>query len=144
MNSSLTIYLPFVTNFYATKLRRRIYLKIKQTFLIKIPSLLVICDFVLFYLFIAFYTFLIIKVFCILVKAWLNEKFSPELQETKVELVECILEQVTGLVRIWCVYVIVMTRLQAQSCFLLTNNYVHFHFDASEHRFHLTTAYSYL
>lgn len=33
-------------------------------------------------------------------QAWLNEKFSPELLETKSEVVECVMEQLTHMVNL--------------------------------------------
>lgn len=32
-------------------------------------------------------------------KAWLNEKLAPELLESKIELVECLLEQIKEMVK---------------------------------------------
>lgn len=38
-------------------------------------------------------------IFCCYSQAWMNEKFAPELLESKTEIVECVMEQLEHMVR---------------------------------------------
>lgn len=55
----------------------------------------------------------IIYFFCIVFQVWMNEKFVFEFLESKVEIVECVMEQFEYMVRVICFWIVEEQRVES-------------------------------